>query len=518
MEQYSSSIMWDTAPITTSSGALQLFGKVRGEQSMNLHDRHQILIKRADAYKNQAAGAVNDRYRPKYHVAPSVNWMNDPNGLVYFQGKYHVFYQYHPFSPYQGPMHWGHVVSDDLVHWSELPIALAPSEDYDENGCFSGSAVVHAGKLYLFYTGHSDSKSPKEVQCMATSDDGGVSFRKHPLNPIISSPPSEASEDFRDPKVWKHNDNWYMVLGTGKNGHGRAVLYQSKNLLDWDYVSVINQSNGVQGYNWECPDVLPFGRKSVFLVSPEGMENCSNLYMVGDLNYETGEFTTEHTARLDEGQDFYAAQSFQDDSGRTIGFGWMNTWGTSMPSQQDGWSGALTLPRRLELNPNGQLLSLPVAEMMKLRSNELLTRCNVLLTPRSRNPLQAVRGIQLEIEIEYDLDETDADCFGMKFRCAEDGSEESVLKFDRLKSELEFYRSHSGAGDTTSSTCTVDRGDELLHLQIFLDTSSIEIFVNHGVKVMTNRIYPMPTSDRLEVFSGKGKTLIKALKIWELQP
>src|SRR5690554_4234227 len=182
---------------------------------------YESLLQKADASVSQAIPKVDDTYRLQYHFMPQAYWMNDPNGLVYFQGYYHVFYQYHPYSPNWGPMHWGHARTKDFINWEHCPIALAPSEEYDADGCFSGSAVVENGVLHLFYTGHQVMHGKvSQVQCKATSTDG-IHFIKDPSNPLIRDFPLEATVDFRDPKVWQHNGAWCMVIGSGKDGIGK---------------------------------------------------------------------------------------------------------------------------------------------------------------------------------------------------------------------------------------------------------------------------------------------------------
>ncbi len=204
-----------------------------------------------------------DPYRLAYHITAPTGWINDPNGLLHFQGEYHVFYQHYPSRPEWGPMHWGHVKSKDLVHWERLPIALAPSESYDHDGCFSGSAVDADGTLTLVYTGNvwlnEEKTSIKQVQCLATSADG-ITFLKDCANPVLRHPPhEERSGHFRDPKVWRHEDRWYMVLGTQREGKGAVLVYTSNDLHQWQYLGVVAENDGSLGYMWECPDFFSLG-------------------------------------------------------------------------------------------------------------------------------------------------------------------------------------------------------------------------------------------------------------------
>ena len=259
---------------------------------------HQERIIKAEQALQVASEKVKDTpYRLGYHIMAPAHWINDPNGLIQWNGDYHVFFQHHPFGPKGGPMHWGHVKSKDLVHWEHLPIALAPGDEFDKSGCFSGSAIEHDGQLLLFYTGHNnlneDGSDFFEVQCVAKSNDG-IHFEKLAGNPIISKPPENGSPHFRDPKVWKHEDIWYMVLGNQVDELGNVLLYESNDLSTWVYQGVIAQSEGEMGYMFECPDFFELEGKHVLLFSPQGIKPEGDLYQnlyqngtyIGDFDYQ----------------------------------------------------------------------------------------------------------------------------------------------------------------------------------------------------------------------------------------
>ena len=220
--------------------------------------RHEEALRNAEqALLEVSKETKNATHRQMWHFSPKAGWMNDPNGLIYFKGKYHIFYQFNPYGTKWSAMHWGHAISDDLVNWEHLPIALAPSEPYDnhpEGGCFSGSAVDDNGILTLIYTATTNyGDGFVQSQCIATSEDG-IRFQKYAGNPVIPAPPACGSSDFRDPKVWKHHDKWYMVVGSSKDRKGKALLYRSDNLREWQYVNVLCESRGEWGTMWECPD------------------------------------------------------------------------------------------------------------------------------------------------------------------------------------------------------------------------------------------------------------------------
>jgi hypothetical protein len=259
-----------------------------------------------------------DPHRPSYHFLPPRNWMNDPNGLIYWGGEYHLFYQHNPNGPFWGTMHWGHAVSPDLVRWRHLPIALAPTPGGpDKDGCFSGSAVDNDGVPALVYTGVSP-----EVQCVATSDDGMITWQKHPGNPVIAAPPEGLDvTGFRDPFVWRENEEWRMVVGSGLRGvGGAALLYRSPDLIRWEYLQPLCTGDIREtGEMWECPNFFPLGDRHVLIVSPVPLRKA--LYFVG--RYDGARFTPERHGVLDAGGHYYASLSLVDAAGRRVIFGWL---------------------------------------------------------------------------------------------------------------------------------------------------------------------------------------------------
>ena len=253
------------------------------------------------------------KMRQHYHFMPQTGWLNDPNGLIYFRGKYHFFFQHNPYSGFWDSMHWGHAVSDDMLHWEYLPLALVPSEKYDNHqkgGCFSGSAIEHDGKLFLMYTGvTNEGNGYEQVQCIAYSEDG-IHFEKYEGNPVLTAPEGIPTDMFRDPKVWKHEDTYYMVCGASRNNRGMALLYRSKNMLNWEFFNVLAESRGEWGFMWECPDFYPIGDKYVLTFSPMDSGDHTSVYLVGDFDYETGSFYSHVSGEINWGFDYYAPQSF----------------------------------------------------------------------------------------------------------------------------------------------------------------------------------------------------------------
>lgn len=490
------------------------------ERDMN----HVRYVEQAGAALEQKAAELgDDSYRLRYHLMPPAGWMNDPNGLIYYKNEYHAFYQHYPYDSKWGPMHWGHAKSKDLVNWEHLPVALAPSEAYDAGetggyGCWSGSAVDNEGVLTLIYTGHVDGRTPTEVQCLATSSDG-VTFRKEANNPVIAGAPEEGGLGFRDPKVWRHDGAWYMVIGYGKDGLGKVLLYTSQDMQAWRYLGVAAESDGEMGDMWECPDLFPLGNEGdhVLVISPMNMGTTKTMYMTGTLNYETGAFDRRYAERLDYGFDFYAPQTFVDGKGRRILLGWMNIWGARMPEQERGWMGAFTLPRELTLAADGTLRMQPVAELTALRREH--QRVSGLTIGADREAALPVKGDSLELIAVFDVEQSAGDAdFGLLLRCSEDGKEYTKVVYSAAERKLSVDRTHAGAGEAgVSEVQLAPLADGRVKLHLFLDRSSVELFANDGMKTVTNRIYPAADSVGIKLFAEKGAARLESLDAWQLR-
>jgi len=315
-----------------------------------------------------------------YHFEPQKGWMNDPNGLVYFKGRYHAFFQHNPHSPHWDKMHWGHAVSEDLIHWQELPIALYPDESYeDDGGCFSGSAIEKDGRLYLLYT--SVSHGLGQTQSVAWSDDG-IHFTKYEGNPVIRENPL-GYPDFRDPKVSLIGDRYHMVVGTGNEASGKVLLFTSLDLLNWQYEGILFEG-AEYAHCIECPDLFPLGDKYVLMFSKIGETERATHFVVGDL--EDGKLVNGTLCRPEWGTDFYAPQTFLDGK-RRIMIGWLYHWGKQAP-EGCPFAGALSIPRELTL-ANGKLQNFPVEEARHLLKRESpyvrVTEEGVILSDRHGN-------------------------------------------------------------------------------------------------------------------------------------
>ncbi|WP_200889576.1 glycoside hydrolase family 32 protein [Cohnella kolymensis] len=486
---------------------------------------HPEAIKRANESVEAALQeAAHDPHRLAYHASPPVYWMNDPNGLIHYKGEYHLFYQHNPYSEQWGDIHWAHMKSKDLVHWEQLPIALAPSEEYDIDGCFSGSAVEHEGKMYVFYTSNlytTPAGLPDDLlqqQCAAVSADG-IHFKKLSENPVIKAPPEPIGQTnhFRDPKVWKHQDNWYMVLGAKKYDRGKVLVYKSADLIHWEFLNVVTESDGSMGYMHECPDLFSVGGKDVLLLSPEGAGTKEDPrlsgYYIGEFDYETGHYRHEAFRRLDYGFDFYAPQTMQGAGGRRILFGWMPMDGKALNKK---WAGAMTIPREVKYSGGNRLQIEPVEEMKRLRGLHHAVG-EYRVTAGQVQPIPGISGECVEMIVTYDLQTTDAIEFGLQVRCSEDGREKTVIKYDRETAQVIFDRNDSGAGDKGVRGCTIEDGqNRMLRLHIFLDRSALELFINQGDYVMSGFIFPEETSQGIRFFANGGTALIHSIDFWQL--
>jgi beta-fructofuranosidase len=446
--------------------------------------------------------------------------MNDPNGLIQWKGRVHLFYQHNPNGPFWGTIHWGHAVSGDLVHWTDLPIALSPTPGGpDEGGCWSGCAVDDDGIPTLIYTG-----VHPERPCLATSADGLLTWEKYAGNPVIAAPPEDLDVvGFRDNSVWREGDTWYQVIGSGIHGlGGAALLYRSPDLVHWEYLNPILVGDEDQagpiwtGTMWECPDFFSLGDRHVLVVSAHERRPLYTVYFVG--TYADHRFPPKVLGKLDFGDTlFYAPQTFLDDKGRRIMFGWINEGRSDEAQRAAGWAGVMSLPRVLSLRPDGLLGAEPVPEVEVLRG-EHYRLTGIVLAPASSGALEDVRGACLEIVAEFEPG--DAKQVGVKVRCSPDGEEQTCIVYDRLARRLVLNRERS------SLSPEVDRGvyegpldladGERLRLHVFLDRSVVEICAN-GRACLTSRIYPsLPDSLGVHLFAHGGSANLASLDVWEM--
>lgn len=357
---------------------------------------------------------------------------------------------------------------------------------------------------------------------LATSNDG-VTFEKYIGNPVISAPPEGSSADFRDPKVWNHDDKWYMIVGSSKEGKGRALLYRSNDLKVWEYVGVVAESDGTMGTMWECPDLFRLGDRHILMFSPMGMGEKKAIYLSGKFDYTTGRFTWDYCGEVDCGFEYYAPQSFLDAKGRRIIIGWLNAWDWMPwfqnfgPTSKNNWCGVMSIPRTVELDDNGHLRFLPVDELKSLRGEHCHLDHTVIegeLQPLPRS----IKGDSIEIVAEFNLKDCRAEEFGFKMRVSDDGNEETVLSYSPKTGELQFDRNRSDGWSQGIRKCKLESADkDTLRLHIYIDTCVVEVFADEGRTIMTNNIYPNPYSINLKLFSLGDKVELISLDIWQLR-
>lgn len=481
----------------------------------------------------------DEPYRPQFHFTPAQNWMNDPNGLVYHDGEYHLFYQHNPFGDTWGHMSWGHAVSEDLVHWEHLPVALA-----EENNVmiFSGSAVVDHNNtsgfgseenppMVAIYTGHHTDQELQD-QRIAYSTDNGRSWTKYEGNPVLD----EDMENFRDPKVMWHQETGQWIMVVALPTEYKVRFYASDNLKEWEMLSEFGPS-GATGGIWECPDLfwLPVegeegeGRWVLQVdLNPGGpFGGSASQYFIGDFDGTT--FTQDpdtegQTRWVDYGKDFYAVQSYDnipEDDGRRIWISWMNNWQYANEIPTSPWRSAMTIPRSVALKSFEDgiyLTQQPVGELQRLRGssqqieNEQINETSTMLAEAG------ISGNQLEIIAEFEVG--DATQFG--FKVAEGEQEETVVGYDVEAGELYIDRTNSGETGFSEEFAGIHRAplqpvDGQITMHIFVDRSSVEVFGNDGRVVITDRIFPSSDSDGISLFSTGGSTLLTRLDAWQLE-
>jgi beta-fructofuranosidase len=367
-----------------------------------------------------------DPRRPQFHLLPSHNWMNDPNGAIYFAGKYHMFFQYNPEGAIWGNMSWSHAISDDMIHWKNYPVALGMTPGGpDAAGCFSGSAILteHAGKprVYVIYTAVVKDKAHetvrnenlRESQCLAWSEDLMLMQWTKLPQPVIPTPPEGlAITGFRDPSVWKQGDDYFLTVGSGIEKVGGCVLlYRSKDLTHWEYIHPLISgawngqytSNPVgDGEMWECPDFFPLDRRHVLIYSSLGKV----IWQSGSLDKTTMRFQPEKSGLLDL-DSFYAPKTQLDAQGRRILWGWIPERRSQAEMIDAGWSGMMSLPRVLSLDPDGSLRMRVLPQAATLRREPLQNLNSTVRLENATGEFSCIGKKETGMEISVTLDSTE---------------------------------------------------------------------------------------------------------------
>ncbi|MFT3875044.1 MAG: glycoside hydrolase family 32 protein [Propioniciclava sp.] len=468
--------------------------------------------------------ARDDRWYPAFHIAARAGWLNDPNGLCYFKGRYHVYFQHNPFDTTWGPMYWGHASSEDMVTWRREPIALAPSIEADQHGVFSGSAVVSDdGLLYVYYTGHrwhdedEWSRGATQVQCLATSADG-VNFDVHGV--IIDCP--EGITEFRDPKVWRTGDTWFMVVAARSlAGVGQIWLYTSADMVRWAFDRVLFEDPDPRAGMLECPDLFPLGDRWVLIYSAMSLpadgyrtRNGHNSgYVVG--TWAPGEDFVPLTgfSPMDWGHQFYAPQTFEAPDGRRVVYGWMSALSVPPATQQaDGWCGQLTVPRELFLDADHRLGSRPIAELAGLRTETIDFGAFELGVNEDKVLLADAEAA--EIELVVDLAATTSDRVGLSVHKDPDGHATFVC-YDDLADRVSIDRRLAAHGDRGYRSAPHPGGDKLT-LRVLVDRGSVEVFAADGLAALSSYSFPGEGPRAVELSSESGTIKVDSLTVHRL--
>lgn len=463
---------------------------------------------------NEITFPKDDIWRLGFHLMPITGWLNDPNGLCQFGDDYHFFFQYSmdDCNGNSALKSWGQYTSRDLIHWVYCGIAITPEMDFERNGIYTGSTLVDQ-KMHIFYTGNVKLQGDydyinngRECDVIYTSSSDGIHFSEKERVIAYTTFPEHISRHVRDPKVWKQvrdgRNVFYMVLGARtKQDVGVVLLYTSENMKNWKFVQEIKSTTPL-GYMWECPDFFTVDGVQLLSLSPQGVAQqefkMQNIYQSGYFPVSGeifGDYTLGAFEEWDYGFDFYAPQTFEDNSGRRILVGWMGIADTPSqhnPTVQMNWQHALTVPREIRVK-NGRVYQTPVAELKRLRTDGCILEQGT--TSAALQSYEAMifntQGENLEISIGKDL----------------------ALRYDKQKGifSMEFENGADGAGQGRAMRRA--KLDACREVQILVDRSSVEVFLNGGEMVFSTRFYPLNGESALCVRGDGVKT-----ELWRLQP
>ena len=463
-----------------------------------------------------------DPLRPQFHLLPARNWMNDPNGPLYYRGRYHMFFQYNPNAAVWGDMHWAHATSPDMLHWQHLPVALAPTRNGpDADGCFSGSAILHRNVPTILYTGvktvapaeatlRDATHNFLETQCLATAQDFDLrAWRKHPA-PVLLPPRDPKLTGFRDPCVWQEKNLWYMGVGSGQRGAGgQVLLYSSPDLLHWKFLQTLahGEPTGLDtpdpvdaGDMWECPDFFPLDGKFVLLYSTQRKV----FWEVGEYDPKEHLFHSQKRGLLDRGA-FYAPKSQLDSQGRRILWGWIPETRPEAEFSAAGWAGCMSLPRVLAINADNELTIHVIDEIATLNLSDTSWTLNFSVNQSQRSSIDALAldGTALKLELV---------AAQKPFQLALTDGVSPILQitFDPAATGRELQ-----LNDSTVPLPSRKSRDH--HLTLFLDASVLECFADNTL-ALTTRIYKTPQSKLRLSASDAGLSALYSLSISTLKP
>jgi beta-fructofuranosidase len=467
---------------------------------------------------------VSDGQRPVYHFLPPANWINDPHGLIRWNGLYHLFYQYNPNGPFHSTIHWGHAISEDFVQWRDLPIALAPDPDgCDPDGCWTGCAVDDDGLPTIYYS----AASPQTIAA-AISYDKLLTWQKLPENPLLDGPPPElrplSGGNFRDPFIWKTDEGWEMLIVTKIEGQGgQVLLYFSPDLRNWEYRGIFLAGNSRQtdpfwqGTMWECPNWLDFGDRQTLLVSIQSTpeDHLYTVYFTG--RREANIFMPEYNQMLVHGNSFYAPQVMPITKKSFLMIGWLHEERSYQACQESGWSGSLSLPMTLDLREDGALAINPLSDLQTLRG-ELRHINSLQLLDETESKVFGISGKALEIQATFEF-HGDSE-FGLKVFCSPDDEEQTRIVYKREFGQILVERQQSSLdqrADVNPATIPVHLASgNPVQMRVFIDHSIIEIFLNDTL-CLACRVYPTRAdSDGVRFFSRRGLVEVTDINIWKM--
>lgn len=478
---------------------------------------HAAIDKALTTVKNKKTD-----YRLRYHITPPSGLLNDPNGVCYLDGKYHAFFQWNPLELNHSQKAWGHVTSTDMVHWKlqNPPYAILPVDKYDKDGCYSGSALVENNEMHLLYTGNvghgetGPNRRKTSNQIHAVYNKETKTFDKKGI--AIKGVPFGMTSHFRDPKIWKSGDKFYAIIGAQrKNKTGTAVVYTSKTLNKWKKVGELKTKMKNFGYMWECPDVFKLDGKDVFMFSPQGIEADGYKYQNHDQSgYVTGLFDERKAGfdqfsdfeELDRGHEFYAPQTFLTPDGRRILIAWMGIPGEEEhPTIKEGWMHALTLPRELSMNGN-RIIQKPIKELKGLRKDEI--EYGEFIVEDEIWEREELTGDAYELIVNVNV-------LSEIFELIIKSSVRIIYSKESATLTLERQGAHPKYKDSRSVVLGNENSELKLH--VFVDRSSIEIFVNGGKEVFTSRIFPKKDAQSIQLKAIDGVVEVKQITKYELK-
>jgi beta-fructofuranosidase len=411
------------------------------------------------------------RPRPAVHFAPERHWMNDPNGLIQWNGRFHLFYQHNPSGPTPGTIAWGHASTTDLWTWEDHPLALIPDPDGpDRDGCYSGCAVVSDGQPYLLYTGVNGAQ---QLPCLAVADDQDlIRWTRYAGNPVIASPPpGEEVRAFRDHSAWRDGALWYQVVGGGLRDRGGALfLYRSADLLHWQYVGILAAAAdyGLDGAIWECPDVFVLGDTAVVIVSVLDDGPQYAMWMTGQMT--GGTFLPQAVGRCDSGTRYYAPQSLTLTDGRRVAIGWLRERLDELTDGDRSRVGVMSLPRELYLDGDGALQSRPARELDDARRENLVTQLI-----RGHATIGLKLSARATTATELDLAPVSGEITSMRLRIAGLGAEDVVVKVNADSVEIqEGGRTLTPVSPTPAGTGSPVRA--MGGVRVYYDSGILEVY------------------------------------------